>query len=188
MTTLAQSYNFQTQGKWLMVIPWNLIDNTVRDSNFTLNLYNFRPPAFSVGTTTMSAMGHSVTIPTNNMTDSKTLGFNYIMSSDMSQYIFLYNWWRSMVTSQGTGFSLKNQKAADVRIYLIDEFKEKTLELLFKRCWVQEVGEPTMDMQNGDALVTGTFQLYYFSMEMKSLKAGSVSTKDAEILARENPL
>ena len=105
MSHLVSSYNLATQNKWMMVIPYTSIDPEASDRKFCINLFRYDPPSLTVGSSEVAFMGHKIEYPTNTRTESKTITLSYILSSNYSQWVFLYSWLSRICSSQGNGNS-----------------------------------------------------------------------------------
>ena len=131
---------------------------------------SFSVPEFSIGTADVSFQGATIAIPNYVRTQDKSITFQYLCSSDYYQYRILNKWLNLAVQQVGagsnstlgmTGFVLP------VHVFLLSEFKNPVLEIVYNNCWPKTLGPLDLDSQNPSApVVKHSFTLAYTDFAM----------------------
>ena len=172
MNSLAQrEYNFQTKNRWVADIPLSLIIAGAQD--FKLNLYRFQLPKIETLSSKFAYLGYQVKIPGNSMkTDSMESTFEYLLSTDCSQYKNLYTWLSFYIGA----ISMNQQKQTDlvkasanewlkqrlpVTITFLSEGKNPVMTVTYYDCWISELGELDLNYQTEPDPLKHSFTLTY---------------------------
>ena len=164
MALQTSNYNLLTQPRWIAILPIQSIDSTYRSSNIAFNLTGFNLAPLSIAMNDAGYMGYQVPVPTNVRDGDKTMTFNYMPDSALSQYNFLYKWFSMASVEDGSGIGVENHRDlfTTIRVLLLSEFKNFTSEIIFEGCFLKEIGQLSFDYQNADASpVTHNFTVKY---------------------------
>ena len=145
MSLSSTAYNLATGNKWILSIPFNLLEvEALSDEaevptfkeTIAFNLYNFSIPALTIGESNFSVMGVQIPIPTNTRNEDKGILFNYMLSSDWHQYKTLYKWF-SLIANEdgGAGTDTATNYLLDVTVTMISEFKNDNLYKFLMNCF-----------------------------------------------------
>lgn len=165
------AYNLATGNKWILSIPFNLLnlDNLDEETeaptfqeSVAFNLYNFSIPQLSIGENTFDIGGAQFPIPTNVRNEDKSILFNYMLSSDWHQYKTLYKWF-SLIADEdgGSGTDTPTNYQLDVTVTMISEFKNERFDFVFHGAWLQSLGDIDLNYQNAEANISHSFTLRY---------------------------
>ncbi len=157
LTQRTSELNLATQNRWICVIPLQTIFKDLPKKRLALNLTSFSLPEFSVGTTDVSFQGVTMQIPNFVRTQSKEISLEYLISSDYFQYRILHKWLGLIVQQVGAGSNSSGGFMTDfvlpIRVFLLSEFKNPVLEVVYNNCWIKSFGPLNLDSQNPSAPV-----------------------------------
>lgn len=170
--------NLLTGTRWLAVLPTKALnpDQSSESTYFNLTDYTINP--LSLATVNADWLGYTVEMPSPFVrNDNKTFTFNYVMDSNMHQYIMLYNWFSKMCREEGSGFPDYTNEVVKsfmfpIRVLILSEFKKPVLEVIYEDCWIQELGRVEFNYQGNAEVVKSSFtikyQRMYFNTDMTS--------------------
>ena len=179
MSLPNSAYNLATGNKWILSIPFNLLeveplDDEVAEPTFketiAFNLYNFSIPEMSIGEASFSVFGVGIPIPTNTRNEDKSILFNYMLSSDWHQYKTLYKWF-SLIANEdgGSGTNTPTNYLLDVTVTMISEFKNERFDIVFHGAWLQALDPIDLSYQNAEANISHAFTLRYAYYTIENL-------------------
>ena len=161
---------YTTGNHWLGYIP---IQNVLgkRWNNLELNLTRFSIPQMEMGSTSTSFKGYEYYRPTHIMDGgSKEITFDYIVDAKWINYKSLYAWMSGLegninevYKTSDSGVSTKD--TLDVKVWLIDQFKNRILDLCFYDAWIKIFQDLALESSNTDP-VTHSFTLCYSHYEL----------------------
>jgi hypothetical protein len=172
------SYNLATGNKWILSIPFHLLnaENDSEEDNLTFsdvvafNLYNFSIPSLSIGETSFSIGGVEFPIPTNVRNEDKTILFNYMLSSDWHQYKTLYRWFSLIADEEGgSSTNIPTNYLLDVTVTMISEYKNEKFDIVFHGAWLQNLDTIDLNYQNAEANISHAFTLRYAYYTIENL-------------------
>ena len=165
LTQKTSELNMAVQNKWIATIPLQMIFKDLPKKRICLNLTSFNLPEFSVGTADVSFQGVTMQVPNFIRSQSKEISFEYLISSDYYQYRLLHKWLGTIVQQIGAGSNSTTGMAGyvlPVRVYLLSEFKNPVLEVVYNNCWIKSFGPLNLDSQNPSApVIKHMFTLAY---------------------------
>lgn len=161
---------YATGNKWVGYVP---IQNILgkRWNNLELNLTRFSIPQMEMGSTSTSFKGYEYYIPTKVMDGgSKEITFDYIVDQKWINYKSLYAWMSGLegninevYKTSDRGIALKD--TLDVRVWLIDSFKNRILDLCFYDAWIRIFQDLALESSSTDP-VTHSFTMCYSHYEL----------------------
>lgn len=161
MSGLDQSYT--NQSSWFCYLP---LENCLgkRYNNLDLHLTRFSLPQMEMGSMTTSYRGYDKELPTKVMNaGSKQLTLEYIVDEYWQNYKSLFAWLGSIT---GTLNPVTDDKKNGIspsdyltmRIYLLNNYKAKVLQMEFYNCWIKQFGDVAIDYSSqGDVTHSFTF-------------------------------
>ena len=165
---------YTTGNKWVGYIP---IQNILgkKWNNLELNLTRFSIPQMEMGSASTSFKGYEYYIPTKVMDGgSKEINFDYIIDQNWYNYKSLYAWMSGLrgninevYKTNDTGVSIKD--TLDVRVWLIDSFKNRILDLCFYDSWIRIFQNVQLESASTDPVTHG-FTLCYSHYEIMDIK------------------
>ena len=165
---------YTTGNKWVGYIP---IQNILgkKWNNLELNLTRFSIPQMEMGSASTSFKGYEYFIPTKVMDGgSKEINFDYIIDQNWYNYKSLYAWMSGLrgninevYKTNDTGVSIKD--TLDVRVWLIDSFKNRILDLCFYDSWIRVFQNVQLESASTDPVIHG-FTLCYSHYEIMDIK------------------
>lgn len=152
--------HYANQNKWIGYVP---MANLSKDfKNLELNLTRFTIPQMNIGTTETAYKGYTITLPTKLINaESKEITWEYIIKEDWSDYRALYAWGASVglfvpttteaLEAQAVGESSQSTTGIfsdylDCRVWLLDNFKKRTIEFVFRDCFIKHFGDMALDV------------------------------------------
>ena len=167
---LSDALNLATNTRWIAIVPFYQIDPDLGVGDVEFNLYTFNTPDMSIGSTEVSYQGYPIEIPTNVKAGDKTVTFEYLMSSDWSQYKMLWKWADKIVKPIGAGRNPENNENGSfmvpIRFMALSEFKKPIFEIIYHDCWIKEFGAISLDYQDSEAsVITHSFTCSYSNFE-----------------------
>lgn len=174
--------------KWIGYVPLrNALGKKYR--NLELDLVRFTIPQVSMGTTTISWKGISFKIPTHTINaDDRTITFEYKVNENWYNYKSLYTWASAMGilnpvdgTAMQAVIDQENVAAAlgvttattgvfdsllDCRVWLLDNYKRRILDLVFHKCSIEHFSDLSLDFSQVTE-VTHSFTMNYAYMTME---------------------
>jgi len=135
--------NLSAKNRFIAVIPVTDVDVNKNIDNFQLNVLSFTTPQFGVKSTDFQYMGQSVPIATNQQQNFNEFYLTFAVSSDYSQYMFIYNWYKKLLQnnaqaaiSSGASRNLKPH----ITVFALSEFLKPIVKFTFSNCYVDVVG------------------------------------------------
>lgn len=158
--------DYAVTNKFIMYIP---IQNILgpQYKALELNLTRFSIPQVIVGSTSVSFKGYSAEFPTKVICpDTKEITFEYIVDANWNNYRALYCWAANIgiitpVTKQQTDGQADLTKLLPVRVYLLDQYKNKIIEFIYENCWVKVFQDLALDYTTQPTEVHHSFTLAY---------------------------
>jgi hypothetical protein len=137
---IFNAYNLATNNKWILSLPYKIIEPTMDYKDAKFNLVAYTPSAMTVSNTSLGFQGISIPIATGVRAEDKTVTFKYNMSSDYSQYKFLYKWF-SMASNEDSQMekTLKD-RVLDITVYGLSEFKTPVIGFRYQGAWILSLG------------------------------------------------
>jgi hypothetical protein len=173
----ALNLNFATTNKWIADIPLKTILDDIND--IQLNLATFSIPSIDISSIDINFKGNQIKLPGNiSQPGEKSVSFEYLISSDWSNYITLYKWIDQMAKlnkivkdseySQRAYVKLndKNIYMIPITVYLLDEFKNKVIKFKYHNCWISSFAEISMSYQDDPTEIKHSFTLNYSNFEL----------------------
>lgn len=161
----SQYFNLATNTKWIADIPFQKFRPDLKSYNITFNLTKMTLPEISQGMAEFKVGGETMPIGLGNRTDSKTITFNYVLSSDWHQFHLLYDWFNIMSNEHciGTGtYTTMSDYMTDITVTLISEFKNPIMTITYHDSWLQSIAEVDADYQNvEDSVINHSFTIKY---------------------------
>lgn len=159
--------------RWIGYIPLaNVLGK--RYSNLELNLVRFTIPQMEMGSSSTSFKGYEYYLPTKVMDPStKEITFEYIIDDKWLNYRSLYTWMSGLdgninkVDNESVIQNLSGRETLDVRVWLIDSFKNRLLDLCFYDAWIHTFQDLQLESMNTDE-VHHSFTMYYSRYEIKN--------------------
>ena len=170
------------QNKFVMVIPIQEAVGEKFGKNLEINLTRFTLPQIQIGSTQVQFKGYTVDLPTKLINEgSKEITIEYLMDERWNTYRALYAWAANVgiivpITSEAaaaasfTG-STASQIPVDAgiflrcRVWLLDHYKRRILDIAFNDCWISNFAELAMDVSQPSE-VHHSFTLHYSSFEL----------------------
>ena len=155
--------NLATNTKWHCLIPFRNIMPELKPLQIDFSLTSFTLPELSLGMETITQFGYSFDVPNYTMSQDKSLEFEYMVSSDFSQYQLLWEWSQMISNLGGSGMTAKNRSDFYLPITLIflSEFKKPLFAMKFNNCWIQNFSSLNFDFQADDETIKHAFTVKY---------------------------
>lgn len=151
----TSNYNLLTSPKWIAFLPVKTIDPDYNSKNIAFNLTNFNLSPISIAFNQTGFQGYQVPLPAHVRDQDKTITFNYLPDTSLSQYQFLYKWLSKISIEDGSGLSENVENLRDIytniRVILLSEFKNAVMEIIFEGSFLQEIGSLIFDYQDTSA-------------------------------------
>ncbi len=152
---IGTNLNLATTIRWIALIPWQYISPDYKSLNVAFNLTSFSLPEVILGSNEISNFGYPIEFPNYTITTNKILTFEYMLSTDFHQYAMLWNWANKIVVQDGSGAPTKIDENSSfrlpIRFIALTEYKKPIFEILYKDCWVKEIGNISWDYQDDTA-------------------------------------
>jgi len=168
-----------TKNKWYADIPLSLISHDFKD--VTLKLQDFHIPRIQVSQDTIKFRGVDVYAPTRVFNpNNKFITFKYLIDARWESYLALYQWANcyTSIDNPTPQDSVRQNDREDafwtipIRVYLLDEMKKTTINIVYYGCMLKEFGEFNLSYITEPDIVPHDFQVSYTRLE----------------IARQNPL
>ena len=166
------SLNLATTVRWIAQIPFHQIDPDLTNEDVTFNIFSCNTPEISLGSNTVDFQGVPFEIPNGTKEGSKEIVFEYIMSSDWSQYLLLWDWAHKFVKENGAGATeeLSMEFAVPLHLYILSEFKKPIFQITYNNCWIKTFGEINLNYQDTEAdEIIHSFSVVYTDLEMQAI-------------------
>lgn len=169
---IYQSYP-ATKNKWYADIPLKLLSDDFDD--VTLHLQDFTIPRIFLGATNINYKSVTIRVPGKAFnSDNKFMTFSYIIDAKWESYLSLFKW-ASCYPSIDNPVPLdeiKLKPTADawrtvpIHIYLLDEFKKTSLNIIYYGCMLEEFGEVHVSYKENPDVMIHSFKVSYQRMEI----------------------
>jgi hypothetical protein len=166
----GSNLNLSTTIRWIALIPWQYINPNYKSTNVAFNLSSFTLPEVTLGSNEITNFGYPIEFPNYTITTNKILTFEYILSTDFHQYEMLWNWANQIVVKDGSGapnpINENSSFRLPIRFIALTEFKKPIFEVLYKDCWVKEIGNISWDYQDdGASVIKHSFTCAYANFD-----------------------
>lgn len=165
--------NYATANKWFAYLP---LENVLgpRYKNIDLHLTRFSIPQIQMGSMEVAYKGYKKQIP-NKLVDSETkqLTLEYLIDENWDNYRQLYLWMSSLIGNlnpivEEEATIITASQYIPLRIYLLDNFKKRTMSFLFENCWISVFNDLALDA-NSSNQITHSFTFFYDQMKLENL-------------------
>ena len=146
--------NLLTSVRWLAYLPVQTIDPDLKSSQISFNLTDFDVSPVSIASNAVYYGGYTVDMPAYVRTQDKTITFNYMPDSSLSQYRFLYNWISKITVEEGSGYAEGATPAnfmVPIRVAVLSEFKNMPMEFVFENSWISDLGPLSFSYQDPES-------------------------------------
>lgn len=172
MSQTPSNFNLLTTTRWLCAMPIQAIDINAKSNTIAFNLTSFDLNGLTIAYDSSSFMGYSIDFPSFALNADKTMTFNYIPDSTLSQYTFLYKWFSNFANPEGSGrtpdIPLPNLMVP-IRVFPLTEFKNPPIVFIFENSWIQALGNLSFDYQDAAASpVRHNFTIKYSKMTIEN--------------------
>jgi hypothetical protein len=162
MSQNIASYNLATGNKWVLSIPYKLVDPNLKRPDMVMNLVAFDPPDLSTGELSIFLRGIEYTLPNNMRNESKQIGVTYKPSSDFKQLKFLYQWFSNISDENGVPQAdTSSDYMGKVSVTLISEYKTPLFTITYHDAWLNSISKLDLNYQSGDNTLTHSFGFRY---------------------------
>lgn len=166
--------NYATANKWFGYLP---LENVLgpRYKNIDLHLTRFSIPQIVMGSMEVAYKGYKKQIPTKLVdSETKQLTFEYLIDEDWNNYRQLYLWCSSLIGNinpivEEETTTITASQYIPIHVYLLDNYKKRTMSFLFENCWISTFNELALDVNNSN-LITHSFTIYYDHMLLENLQ------------------
>ena len=116
---------------------------------------------------------------------SKEITFDYIVDAKWINYKSLYAWMSGLegnineVYDTGDSSEVSTKDTLDVRVWLIDQFKNRILDLCFHDAWIKIFQDLALESSNVDP-VQHAFTMVYSHYELVDFEKGTTTDTTAE--------
>ena len=156
-----ENYNLYTHNKWIAFLPFEKIEQQIGVESLVLNLKQCDLPELLIPEADIGVIGTNIPIPTRVRKETKTLNFEYLLSSNMLQYKVLYKWYSLIAKEDGSSSNKGNPDfTMDITIFFLDEFKKPTIAITFYGCWINNIASIPLKYETADE-VTHRFSVKY---------------------------
>ena len=166
--------NYAAANAWYAYLP---IENVLgkRYRNLNLHLTRFSLPQMQMQSTSISHRGVTVKIPTKVFNpEDKTLTLEYIVDDKWENYRSLIAWMSGITgtinkpaENENNGISPSDYVA--LRIYLLDNFKQRVIEFVFEDCWIETFNDIALE-QNNPGEITHSFSFCYSKYYIQDIR------------------
>jgi len=166
------SYNLATQTKWLLEFPVKFVDKSISNDDLKFNLYHYSMPEFTIKGNDVFLKGYPINVPTNVRGEVKNITFTYILSSDWSQYRFLYSWYKKTLREiPQTGIrTTASYPLVDCSVTILSEFKKPIFRIKYYGCWLSFIARLDMSYQTvDDKALKHSFSMNYAYHDLEDL-------------------
>lgn len=174
MSLTYNNLNLLTSCRFLSYLPVQAIDPDMKSSNISFNLTSFDVNALSIASNDVGFLGFQVAMPAGVRDNDKTMTFNYLPDSSLSQYRFLYKWFSKIASEEGSGVGWDPNKTnissimVPIRVVVLSEFKNNVVEFTFENSWICELGTLSFNYQDSEASpITHSFTFKYQRMTIE---------------------
>lgn len=153
--------NYAIENKFVCYVPLqNIYGASIQ--NLELNITRWTLPHINVGSSTVQYKGYNYAVPTGVMNgEDRELTVEYIVDSEWKNYTSLYSWAAQVsplvpLTQNAINDTVKGipanenlgllEKVIDIRIWLINNYKKRTLDFVYHNCWICQFADLAMDV------------------------------------------
>ena len=128
-----------------------------------------------MGSTETTFKDYSIQIPTKVMdAGTKEIQFEYIVDEKWANYRSLYTWMSGIEGNinpidKTSSENIGKNYMLDVRVWLIDNFKLRLIDLVFHNSWIHMFNDLALESGNTDEVIHG-FSMYYSNFEIMNAK------------------
>lgn len=179
MTTMPNlnglNMNFTSSKSWFAYFP---LENVLgkKYSGLDLHLTRFSLPQQQMSSTTVHYKGFAKEIPTKVMNpETKELTLEYIIDEKWMNYKALYLWMTGVegninnVVEGEIVQPISPSMYLPLRIYLLDNYKNKIIQFLFENCWIKTFNDVALE-QNNPGEVTASFTCVYDNFKIEDIE------------------
>ena len=150
--------NLAAANSWIGYFP--LESNLGKNyNNLELHLTRFSLPQMEMGSTTVSYKGYQKTIPTKVMNaETKELTLEYIVDEKWTNYKCLFKWMSAIYGTLNPSININDINGINpsdyvpLRIYLLDNFKNKVIQFYFENCWIKFFNDIALEANNSSEI------------------------------------
>ncbi|MEI6422045.1 MAG: hypothetical protein WCP55_07485 [Lentisphaerota bacterium] len=170
--------NLLTTPRWIATIPYVVADPNIKTDNYSFNLCEFELNENTTADANVSYLGYQFPVPVPVRNVNKTMTFNYLVDSALSQYAFLYKWFSNIVVEDGAGFTPRTSDQTPqptniyeglmttIRVIILTEFNNPVLELIYTDAWLMGLGKLSFSYQDPSApVIKSSFTIKYGNLE-----------------------
>lgn len=166
---LGLGTNYAATNLWYAYLP---LENILgkKYSNLDLHIKRFNIPQLEMGSMETPYKGYKKQMPTKVLnSEAKELTLTYIIDEKWHNYKSLFAWISGI---NGTLNPIVNEEIKGIspsqyiplRIYLLDNYKQKVIQFYFENCWIKYFGEVQLDVANSNEIehsFTFCYDRYY---------------------------
>lgn len=161
---LTDQVNLASKNRWIFSIPWRQINPDYSSEYFSLNIAKFATPKLETATLNVPARGGTLPYPNGVRTEQKRVRIDFLLSANYSQYKILYEWFNTISNETDGGThpskSPPSSYMLDCRADLLTGFKNPTMTIIYKGCWVCSIDSIPFDYRDDEEIMIG-FELNY---------------------------
>jgi hypothetical protein len=170
-------YNLATQSKWFAQIPLNTIFTDYGPKDLCFNLTTYALPEIELGFTEVKYLTKAIPVPSRVIAPGPNdITFTYLMSSTYNQWVMLYRWLQRITVELQHDTNIQDigdrtKYTVPINVYLLSEFKTPVLNISYKDCWLQKLGEIAFDYRDAqDTPIVHSFTVKYSHFEINVLQ------------------
>lgn len=158
--------NLTNSNKWFAYFPIESIIGK-KYNGLELHLTRFSLPQMEMAGMEVAYRGYKKQVPTKIMNpETKELTLNYLVDEKWQNYKALYLWMTATEGNINNVLPTENispitpSQYLPLRIYLMDNYKNKIIQFLFENCWIKLFNDIALE-QNNPGEVEGSFTCVY---------------------------
>lgn len=162
---LGLKTNLTNSNKWFCYLPLESVLGK-QYNDLDLHITRFSLPQMEQSSTETSYRGYTKQIPTKLINyQTKELTLEYLVDENWQNYSALYLW---MSSGEGVLNPVSDEKTTPItpsdyvplRIYLLNNYKQKVIQFCFTNCWIKLFNEIALEANNSSE-VTASFTFCY---------------------------
>ena len=132
-----------------------------------LNIFNVTLPGLSLDNTEFNWQGKHVQYHIGHITFDP-LNINFIVDSAFENWKCLFDWIIFIANNKDKPSSAANDCVTDANIVIYDNFGESHSFITFKNLWIQNLGEVTFSIRDGESHIECNASFLYDRYEVTS--------------------
>jgi len=136
-----------------------------KSRELTLNIYGTIVPSLTLEDLEVSWQGGKIKIQSGKL-NFDPLSINFVVDSELSNWTTLVRWMMFINNNKDKFGEIPKEMVIDAALKISDNFNKEILRVMFRNVWIQQVGEITLSMREGENTLESSATFLYDRYEI----------------------